>query len=101
MIFDTHSHCYFESLLSDIDGVYERARAAGVMQVVQIGCDTESSIAAIALARKYAGWSATVGYHPVDAQDPSVAKNRAGGKVIDQVTPSLDEDIQNDNSDVD
>lgn len=68
MIFDTHSHCYFKELLGREDEVDANARAAGITHTVQIGCDLESSKAAIALARRHANWYSTVGHHPVDAQ---------------------------------
>lgn len=80
MIFDTHSHCYFEKLAVRIDEVQTNMLASGVTHTVQIGCDVPSSIAAIELAQKYPNWYASVGYHPVDAQDPEASKDRAGGK---------------------
>ncbi len=82
MIFDTHSHCYFEKLAWRIDEVQRNALLAGVTHTVQIGCDVASSISAIELARRFDHWYATVGYHPVDAQNPKLSKNRAGGKEI-------------------
>lgn len=82
MIFDTHSHCYFEKLTVRIDEVYTTMLASNVTHAVQIGCDISSSLAAIELARKYPNWYATVGYHPVDAQNPKLSKDRAGGKII-------------------
>ncbi len=82
MIFDTHSHCYFEKLAWRIDEVYRNALLAGVTHTVQIGCDVDSSISAIELARRFEHWYATVGYHPADAQNPKLSKNRAGGKEI-------------------
>jgi TatD DNase family protein len=44
---------------------------------VQIGCDIPSSLSAIALAKKYPDFYATVGFHPTDAQDPTARKTRS------------------------
>lgn len=70
MIFDTHSHCYWDTLEPRIEEVVENMRTHGVMKSVQIGCDIESSKKAIALARRFPHvFSATVGLHPETAQD--------------------------------
>jgi Tat protein secretion system quality control protein TatD with DNase activity len=53
MIFDTHSHCYWESLEPRLDEVVDNMRKNNVTQATQIGCDTESSKKAIALARRF------------------------------------------------
>ncbi len=82
MIFDTHSHCYFDKLAVRIDEVHQNMINCDVTHSVQIGCDISSSRSAIELARKYSNWYATVGYHPVDAQNPMLSKDRAGGKKI-------------------
>ena len=36
-LFDTHAHLHFPELVADLDGVLERARAAGVTGMVTIG----------------------------------------------------------------
>ena len=70
MIFDTHSHCYWDSLIVRIDDIVENMESAGVTHAVQIGCDLESSSKALSLARRFPGrFFATVGYHPEEAQD--------------------------------
>lgn len=55
MIFDTHSHCYWETLLSGIDEVVANMQKNNVVKAVQIGCDIESSKKAIDLARRFPG----------------------------------------------
>ncbi len=75
-IFDTHSHCYFPELASREDEIVARMTELGVTHSVQIGCDPESSLAAISLARRHEHWYATVGFHPVDAQEPQYKKIR-------------------------
>lgn len=69
MIIDTHSHCYWESLLPHIDQISLRMREKGIVHAVQIGCDISSSEQAIHLAlRDPALFSATIGLHPETAQ---------------------------------
>lgn len=72
-LFDTHAHLHFPDLLADLDGVLERARAAGVTGIVTIGTDRETNPAAVALAERLAGVHATVGVHPHDAGEATEA----------------------------
>jgi TatD DNase family protein len=70
MIFDTHSHCYWDSLLPRIDEVIANMRVHSVSHAIQIGCDFETSREAIHLAQKHSDvFFATVGFHPENAQD--------------------------------
>ncbi|GAB0174767.1 MAG: TatD family hydrolase [Candidatus Altimarinota bacterium] len=70
MIFDTHAHCYWDSLLPRIDEVLINMERVNIKKVVQIGCDLETSNQAINLAKEYPGkFYATVGLHPETAQD--------------------------------
>ena len=70
MIIDTHSHCYWDSLADDIDGILTAMREKNVVLAVQIGCDITTSQKAIALAKKYPeNFRATVGFHPCDAMN--------------------------------
>jgi TatD DNase family protein len=66
---DTHAHLDFPEFSGDVDGVVERAAAAGVRRIISIGCDYESSCRAIALAERYPGVWATVGWHPNHVED--------------------------------
>lgn len=66
-LFDTHAHLHFPELAADLDGVLERARAAGVVGMVTIGTDRETNPAAVALAERLVDVHATVGIHPHDA----------------------------------
>ncbi len=61
---DTHTHLDFPDFQDDLPAVLERSRAAGVGRWVAIGCDPESSAAAIRLAEVHPGMVATVGWHP-------------------------------------
>lgn len=60
------SHCHLQSL-DDPDAAIERARAAGVVGMVCVGTDVETSRQAVELAARHASVCATVGLHPHDA----------------------------------
>lgn len=69
MIFDTHSHCYWDTLEPRIDEIVTNMQKNGVVKAVQIGCDIESSEKAIALAKRFPGvFYPTIGYHPEHSQ---------------------------------
>ena len=72
-LFDTHAHLHFPDLVEDLDGVLERARAAGVTGMVTIGTDRETNPAAVALAERLDAVHATVGIHPHDAAEATLA----------------------------
>jgi len=72
-LFDTHAHLHFPELVEDLDGVLERARAAGVTGMVTIGTDRETNPAAVALAERLDSVHATVGIHPHDAAEATPA----------------------------
>ncbi len=70
MIIDTHSHCYWDSLVDDIEGILAAMQEKNVVLAVQIGCDIVTSQKAISLAKKYPeNFRATVGFHPCDAMN--------------------------------
>ena len=58
------SHCH----VADAAAVAEAAEA-GVTTLITVGCDRESSLAAIAAASEHPNVHATVGLHPHDAKD--------------------------------
>jgi len=64
---DSHSHIYMERYDDDRGAVIARAVAAGVTQLLQVGCDLESSRAVVALSRRVPGIYAAVGVHPHQA----------------------------------
>jgi len=67
MLIDTHAHLDFPEFAQDLEGVLERAKRAGVDEVVSIGISLTSSEKAIELANRYPEVYATVGIHPHDA----------------------------------
>jgi TatD DNase family protein len=80
-LFDSHAHLDFADFDGDLDGVLQRARAAGVAGVIAVGSGRglESRTAAVALAGRHPDVWATVGIHPHDASladDAAVAALR-------------------------
>jgi TatD DNase family protein len=67
MLIDTHAHLDFPEFAENIAAVLDRAREAGVFEVVTIGISLASSEKAIDLANRYREVYATVGIHPHDA----------------------------------
>jgi Tat protein secretion system quality control protein TatD with DNase activity len=53
MIFDTHSHCYWDSLEPRIDEIIENMQKHTITKAVQIGCDIPTSEKALSLASRY------------------------------------------------
>ncbi len=78
MWIDSHAHLEMKEFDPDRDVVIERARAAGVSQIVTVGTNLSLSRKAVALTRKYETVYATVGIHPHDAV-------RAGLSVFDEL----------------
>lgn len=66
-LFDSHCHLNDPGLIARADELVERAGDAGVRRIVVPGYDRESSQAAMALAERYEGVYAAVGFHPQDA----------------------------------
>ena len=65
---DTHAHLNFPDLEADIDGVLERATAAGVSSFIIPGTGYETSVSGVALAERYKSVWAAVGVHPTDEE---------------------------------
>ncbi len=69
MIFDTHTHTYFDAIAGDQDAIIDEMRANRVVYATQIGCDIKTSRQAIEYARRYPEYFATIGIHPTDGSD--------------------------------
>lgn len=67
MIIDTHAHLNFKQFRGEVDAVLERARAAGVEKIVNVGCSAKDSREVVELSLKHDDFFATVGLHPYDA----------------------------------
>ena len=69
MLFDTHVHVNAEQFNEDLEDVIERAKDAGVVNMVVVGFDRPTIIRAMELIETYDFMYAAVGWHPVDAID--------------------------------
>lgn len=65
--FDTHAHVQEPEFDEDADAAIERAKAAGVLEMVVPAVDLESAKRSLALAERHDGIYATAGFHPHDA----------------------------------
>jgi TatD DNase family protein len=63
-VVDTHAHLDDKRLIGELPAVLERARSAGVAQIVAIGIDAKSSISVVGMAAAHPGVFAAVGVHP-------------------------------------
>src|SRR5271157_3751728 len=61
---DTHAHLEDRRLREDIEGVIERARAAGLVQIIAIGTTAVDSAGVIEIASNHRGIFAAVGVQP-------------------------------------
>lgn len=69
---DTHCHLTDSRLAAQLDAVIDRARAAGVNQLITIGTDLDDARAAIALCRDRPNVRCAVGIHPNYTQHAKV-----------------------------
>ncbi len=65
-LIDSHCHLY-DTRGAALDDVLAAARAQGVVQMVNVGCDAATTRAAIEIAAAHPGVYATAGLHPHDA----------------------------------
>ncbi|MGB9870102.1 MAG: TatD family hydrolase [Anaerolineae bacterium] len=68
MLVDSHAHLDFPEFEPDREAVIARARAVGVVAILNVGADLESSRASVALAQQYDFIYAAIGVHPHDAK---------------------------------
>ena len=72
MIIDTHAHLYYENLLTDIDGILERAFKSGVERIIVPAVDLKTSEIIMGLADKFEMIYAAVGFHPCDIKEKNI-----------------------------
>ncbi len=82
MLFDSHTHLESRRFDGDREAVIERAREAGVTQMVTCGSDLDASRQSVALARAHVGTRAVrihaaVGIHPHEAWSAVVGDGNA------------------------
>ena len=66
---DTHAHLDDPAMRGDLPSVLERARVAGVVQVIAIGTTADDSASVVRLADGHRGVFAAVGVHPNHAAE--------------------------------
>ncbi len=87
MLVDTHCHLYFPDFDRDREEVLQRARAAGVSQLVNVGTDHATNVASYDLASRHDFIFSTAGFHPhyshvdTETQLDTIEKFVAGHKV--------------------
>ncbi len=69
MLVDSHAHLNMSQFEGDLDEVMERARSAGVGEILNIGYDPASIDETIALSDRYPSIYAALGIHPHHAGD--------------------------------
>jgi TatD DNase family protein len=67
MLVDTHTHLTMNEFKADLDDVIQRARDSGVMKMITVGTDLESSRDSVSLTERYHEIFAAVGLHPHEA----------------------------------
>lgn len=88
IFYDTHAHLDYPDFQRDFADVLDRARAAGIVKMISIGTNIESSRRAIALAEAHPEIFAVVGWHPSDALEapedvrPALGELAAHPKVV-------------------
>ncbi len=55
VFYDTHAHLDYPDFAEDLPQVIERAKAAGIMKIISIGTNLESSAQAVKLAERFSG----------------------------------------------
>jgi TatD DNase family protein len=69
VFFDTHAHLDYPDFAADFAHVIARAQAAGIVKLISVGTDLESSARAIRLAEKHDCIYAVAGWHPSNANE--------------------------------
>lgn len=67
-LIDSHCHLDYAPMADDLEATFARAEAAGVEQMVHIGCSPDTMGPAVELATSHARVFASVGIHPHEAR---------------------------------
>ncbi len=81
---DTHAHLASERLRTQLPAILDRARRAGVAQVIAIGTTAADSSELVEIAQARPGVFAAVGIHPNDAADATEADWSSISELITQ-----------------
>lgn len=69
IFYETHAHLDYQDFAGDVSDVIERAQAAGIVRIIAIGTDFESSARVLALSERFPPVFAAVGWHPCQARE--------------------------------
>jgi TatD DNase family protein len=69
MLVDSHCHLDFPDFVTELDGVVDRARAAGVGRIVTISTRVKQHTAVLAIAERFPNVYCSVGTHPHHAHE--------------------------------
>jgi TatD DNase family protein len=69
MLVDSHCHLDFPDFATELDGVVDRARAAGVGRIVTISTRVKQHAAVLAIAERFSNVYCSVGTHPHHAHE--------------------------------
>lgn len=69
VFFDTHAHLDYPDFAADFGPMLQRAQTAGIVKMISIGTDLESSARAIQLAEQHDCIYAVAGWHPSNATE--------------------------------
>jgi TatD DNase family protein len=67
VFYDTHAHLDYPDYTNDLPEIIACAKAAGIVKIISIGTNLESSARAIRLAEKFPEIYAAIGWHPTEA----------------------------------
>jgi TatD DNase family protein len=65
--YDTHAHLDYPDFADELPQVVERATTAGIIKIISIATDLDSSRRALKIAEQFSNVFAVVGWHPSDA----------------------------------
>lgn len=66
MYIDTHTHLYYEKIISQLDDILDRAKSNHVSKIICVGTNLENSKKCVDLSKKYDSIFGSVGIHPQD-----------------------------------
>jgi len=70
---DTHAHL---DEIEDLEPVFARAKEAGLVAVIAVGCDMTSNYRTLEIAARYPGFVyPALGYHPESIKEPEIDAN--------------------------
>jgi TatD DNase family protein len=93
LLVDVHAHLDHRKFSQDLDLVVDRARRAKVEAVVAQGCNHESNLRVLGIARKYPDIvKAALGLYPIDAKNIRI-KNEFVGSFQRKTSANVDETL--------